>query len=206
MPLPTELCRLPKFRSRLRGGLASVVAAVAALALAGCSSIGGMFGSSTHAGGTTQFPCPAVGVLQGADHITLVRGAGTDLADVMAKAEFGRVVSKCEYNTSDSTIKVDIAYEGIAELGPAATSRSLVLDTFVAVTRRFNAFDNKKIYQVPVTFEPGQNRVRFVQNIDGTVIPYGGDADGRIYQILIGFQLTQQQLDYNRTVPYTPIR
>lgn len=206
MPLPTELRRLPNFRSRLRGGLAPVVAAVAALALAGCSSIGGMFGGSTQTGGTTQYPCPAVGVLQGADHITLLRGAGTDLTDVMAKAEFGRVVSKCEYNTSDSTITVDIAYEGIAELGPAATSRSLVLDTFVAVTRRFDAFDNKKIYQVPVTFEPGQNRVRFVQNIDGTVIPYGGQADGRIYQILIGFQLTQQQLDYNRAVPYTPIR
>ena len=68
----------------------------------------------TEQGGTTQFPCPAVGVLQGADHITLVRGAGTDLTDVMAKAEFGRVVSKCEYNTSDSTITVDIAFEGEA--------------------------------------------------------------------------------------------
>ncbi|WP_211488080.1 hypothetical protein, partial [Escherichia coli] len=83
---------------------------------------------------------------------------------------------------------------------------AMVLDTFVAVTRRFNAFDNKKVYQVPVTFEPGQNRVRFVQNIDGTVLPYGGQADGRIYQILIGFQLTAEQLEYNRTVPYTPIR
>jgi hypothetical protein len=206
MTLPTELRRLPNTRSRFRMSIAPVVATVAALALAGCGSIGGMFGSSTQQGGTTQFPCPAVGVLQGADHITLVRGAGTDLTDVMAKAEFGRVVSQCEYNTSDSTITVDIAFEGVAEIGPAATSRDLVLDTFVAVTRRFDVFDKKQIYQVPVTFEPGMNRMRFVQNIDGTVIPYGGQADGRIYQILIGFQLTAQQLEYNRTVPYTPIR
>ena len=206
MPLPTELRRLPNIRFRLRMGSAPVVATAAALALAGCSSIGGMFGSSTEQGGTTQFPCPSVGVLQGADHITLVRGEGAGSTDIMAKAEFGRVVSKCEYNTSDSTITVDIAFEGIAELGPAATSRDLVLDTFVAVTRRFDVFDKKKIYQVPVTFEPGMNRMRFVQSIDGTVIPYGGQADGRIYQILLGFQLTAQQLEYNRTVPYTPIR
>lgn len=206
MPFPTELCRLPKIRRHLKGSLVPAVATAAALALAGCSSIGGVFGGSTEQGGTTQFPCPAVGVLQEADHITVLRGAGTDLTDVMAKAEFGRVVSKCEYDTSDSTITVDIAFEGIAELGPAATSRELVLDTFVAVTRRFDAFDNKKVYQVPITFEPGLNRMRFVQTIDGTVIPYGGQADGRIYQILIGFQLTPQQLEYNRTVPYTPIR
>jgi hypothetical protein len=206
MPLPTELCRLPNFRSRFRGAVAPVVAAMAALALAGCSSIGGMFGDDTQKGGTTQYPCPQVGVLQGTDHITLVRGAGTDPRDVMAKAEIGRVTSRCEYNLSDSTITVDIAFDGIAELGPAATSRDLVLDTFVAVTRRYNAFDNKKVYQVPVTFEPGMNRMRFVKTVDGTVIPYGGEADGRIYQILIGFQLTQQQLDFNRTVPYTPIR
>jgi len=174
---------------------------VAALALAGCS----MFGSDKE-GGTAQRPCPQVGVLGEADHITLLRGAGADLTDIVARAEIGRVVSKCTYNISASTISVDLAFDGIAELGPAATTQDITFNVFVAVTRRFDTLDKKQIYQIPVSFPAGQRRTRFVYNIDGTILPYGGEADGRIYQVLVGFQLTAEQLEYNRRVPHVPIR
>ncbi|MGB6085937.1 hypothetical protein, partial [Parvibaculum sp.] len=118
----------------------------------------------------------------------------------------GRVVSKCTYNKSDSTITVDLAFDGIAELGPAANSREFTLQTFVAVTRRYTAFDKKQIHNVPVVFEAGQRQMRFVHSVDGTVLPYGENANGSIYQILIGFQLTPEQLQYNRTMPYSAIR
>lgn len=173
------------------------------LALSGC----GMFGESDiKEGGTTLYPCPAVGVLNETDHLTLLSGSGTDLTDVVARAEIGKVVSKCEYDVEASTITVDIAFDGIAELGPAANARALNLKTFVAVTRRFNSFDKKQVYEVPVVFEPGQRQVRFVKTVEGTVLPYGGRADGSIYQILVGFQLTPDQIEYNRRVSYIPIR
>lgn len=200
MPSPTVLRRPLNFSRRV--SRAPLLATLAALALAGC----GMFGSSTKEGGTPLYPCPAVGILQETENITLVRGTGADLTDVILKAEMGRVVSKCTYNTSDSTITVDLAFDGIAELGPAANSREFTLQTFVAVTRRYSAFDKKQIYNVPVVFEAGQRQMRFVQSVDGTVLPYGENADGRIYQILIGFQLTPEQLQYNRRMPYSAIR
>ncbi|MEP0709266.1 hypothetical protein [Parvibaculum sp.] len=206
MPLPTALRRPLKLSSRIPG--APALATLALLALAGCSSVGNMFGvvDETKDGGTTLYPCPAVGVLEGTDHVTLVTGAGTDLTDIVAKAEIGKVVSSCKYNIDESTITVDLAFDGLAELGPAATSRELTLKTFVAVTRRFNAFDKKQVYEVPVTFEAGRRQVGFVKTVEGTILPYGGTADGRIYQILIGFQLTPDQLEYNRNVAYIPIR
>jgi hypothetical protein len=200
MPSSTVLRRPLKSFRRVTG--APLFATLAALALAGC----GMFGSSTTEGGTSLYPCPAVGVLQETENVTLVRGSGADLTDVVLKAEMGRVVSKCTYNTSASTITVDLAFDGLAELGPAATSREFTLQTFVAVTRRYDAFDKKQVYNVPVVFEAGQRQMRFVQSVDGTELPYGEDADGRIYQILIGFQLTPEQLQYNRTMPYSVIR
>ena len=180
-----------------------MLATLAALALSGCGMFGG---GDLKEGGTTLYPCPAVGVLNETDHVTLLSGSGTDLTDIVAKAEIGKVVSRCEYDTEESTITVDIAFDGIAELGPAASARVLTLKTFVAVTRRFNAFDKKQVYEVPVVFEPGQRQVRFVKTVDGTVLPYGGRADGSIYQILVGFQLTPEQLEYNRRVAYSPIR
>ena len=204
MPLPTALRHPLKSDSRFPSGAAPVLAVLAALALAGCNTLG--LTDETKDGGTTAYPCPTVGVLQGTEHVTLVTGAGTDLTDVVAKAEIGKVVSTCEYNIDDATITVDLAFDGLAELGPAATSRDLSLKTFVAVTRRFNSFDNKQVYEVPVTFEAGRRQMRFVKTVEGTILPYGGSADGRIYQILIGFQLTGDQLEYNRDVTYIPIR
>lgn len=200
MPSSTALRRLLNFSRRVFR--APLLAALSALALAGC----GMFGSSTTEGGTSLYPCPTVGILQETENITLVRGTGADLTDVILKAEMGRVVSKCTYNKSDSTITVDLAFDGIAELGPAANSREFTLQTFVAVTRRYTAFDKKQIYNVPVVFEAGQRQMRFVHSVDGTVLPYGENANGSIYQILIGFQLTPEQLQYNRTMPYSAIR
>ncbi|PKQ03135.1 MAG: hypothetical protein CVT72_15610, partial [Alphaproteobacteria bacterium HGW-Alphaproteobacteria-11] len=121
------------FSIALQGLSRPSLALVAALslALAGCSSLNPFGGSETE-GGTAQLPCPQVGVLNETDHITLMRGAGTDLTDIVARAEIGRVVSKCTYNTNDATITVDLAFDGIAELGPAATSRDLVFNVFVA--------------------------------------------------------------------------
>ncbi|MDP2213826.1 MAG: hypothetical protein Q8J81_08255 [Phenylobacterium sp.] len=204
MPFPTVLRRPQASVSRFPSGIAPALLVLAALGLSGCSWLG--MSDETKTGGTTQYPCPAVGVLNETDHVTLLRGAGTDLTDVVARAEIGKVVSKCSYNIDEATIIVDIAFDGIAEIGPAATSRDQTFNTFVAVTRRFNTFDKKQVYEVPVTFAPGQHQMRFVKTVDGTVLPYGGDADGRIYQILIGFQLTAEQLEYNRKVPYAPIR
>lgn len=183
---------------------------LSAMALTGCTSeqafsaIG--IGSTTEEGGTTDRPCPTVGVLNGTDHLTLFNGRGKDLTDVVLRAEIARVVTKCEYNASESTISVDLAFNGIAEIGPAAQSRTQTVTTFVAVTRRFGAKVKKQLYEVPLVFEGASRQVQFLKTIEGTQIPYGGDADGRIYEILVGFQLTPEQLDYNRKVPRVPIR
>jgi hypothetical protein len=202
MPFSPAPSRPTNLASRT-GRAAPLLAVMAALALGGCSWFGGG-GSKT--GGTALYPCPTVGVLNETDHVTLLSGSGTDLTDVVARAEIGQIVSKCEYDTDAATITVDLAFNGIAEIGPAAQARALNLNTFVAVTRRYSAFDNKQVYEVPVVFEPGQRQVRFVKTVEGTVLPYGGQADGSIYQILVGFQLTPEQLAYNRRVSYNPIR
>lgn len=197
---------LPAHRSRM----ALVGLLLSALTLAGCTSeqafsaVG--LGSSTEEGGTADRPCPTVGVLNETDHLTLFNGRGKDLTDVVLRAEIGKVVTKCEYNPEESLISVDLAYNGVAEIGPAAQSRNQTVTTFVAVMRRFGTKVKKQIYEVPLAFGGNSRQIQFLKTVDGTQIPYGGNADGRIYEILIGFQLTPEQLDYNRKVPRVPIR
>ncbi|MAB14468.1 hypothetical protein [Parvibaculum sp.] len=205
------------FSNVLRRTAALAAALSVTLLVAGCSTdddgyatsgIGSMlgFGGSTQEGGTAAYPCPNVGVLDQADRITAFNGSGQDITDVAVRAELNKVVTQCEYNLSDSTITFDIAFDGVAELGPGATSRTQNLPVFMAVTRRFGKLVKKQTMTLPVTFAPGETKVRFTKMLEGNVVPYGKGADGRIYYILVGFQLSQDQLAYNRRVAPVPIR
>ena len=205
------------FSHALRRSAALAAALSVTLFLAGCSTddegyattgIGSMlgFGSTTEEGGTATYPCPHVGVLDQADRITAFNGQGEDITDVEVRAELNKVVTKCEYNIDDSTISFDIAFNGVAEIGPGARSRTVNLPVFVAVTRRFGKLVKKQQLTLPVTFAPGQTKVSFMKTLENNVIPYGQGADGRIYYVLVGFQLTKDQLAYNRNVTPVPIR
>ena len=205
------------FSNALRRSVALAAALSVTLLVAGCSTddegyattgIGNMLGlgSNTQEGGSTAYPCPNVGVLDQADRITVFNGGGKDITDVAVRAELNKVVTQCEYNLDDSTISFDIAFDGVAALGPGAKSRTQNLPVFVAVTRRFGKLVKKETMTLPVSFAAGQATVRFTKTLEKNVIPYGKGADGRIYYVLVGFQLTKDQLAYNRTVAPTPIR
>jgi hypothetical protein len=91
-------------------------------------------------------------------------------------------------------------------MGPAAPSRDLVLKGFVAITRTDGKIVNKQEFDMPVTFDGATRQVRFEKVIEDSVVPYGGTVNGSIYQFLVGFQLTHDQLEYNRKVPQTPLK
>jgi hypothetical protein len=189
-------------------GLALVM--LAPLALGGCSWLG-MGGDDRDDAvmaieAARPKPCPTVGVLDGADRITVFNGQGRDITDVIVKAEISKAVVACEYDIDDSTISVDLAFNGLAEMGPAARSSDMNLKGFLAVTRIDGKKVSKQIYDIPVSFDEGSRQVRFLKSIEQTVVPYGGEVDGSIYEFLIGFQVTQSQLDYNRKAQVAPLR
>ncbi len=177
------------------------------LALGGCSWLG--MGSDTdevdYIDKTLPKPCPAIGVLGDADRITVFNGQGRDLTDVVVRAEISKAAIKCEYDTDDHTISVDLAFNGGAEMGPAATTRNMALKGFLAITRVDGTKVSKQLYDIPVTFDKARN-VRFLKSIEETIVPYTAAKNGATYEFLVGFQLTQEQLDYNRKVPLGPLR
>jgi hypothetical protein len=188
--------------------LTTIAALVALpLALGGCSWLG--MGSNDDAAdleSSLPKPCPSIGVLSGADRITIFNGSGRDLTDIVARAEIRKAVIQCKYDTDDSTISVDLAYDGTASLGPAATSRDLTLKGFLAIVRTDGKRDSKQIYEIPISFAGATREVRFTKTIEDTVVSYGGSVNGSIYEFLVGFQVTPEQLEYNRKVPGSPLK
>lgn len=206
MPFPIEPTGLPRHAGvfSLRGlGLAALL--VMPLALGGCSMFGGDDEAVDVVEKDAPKPCPTVGVLDGADHMTLFNGRGKDLTDVVLRAEICKSVLQCEYDSDNSEISVNVAFDGTVDLGPAATSREANIPGFIAIVRHGYMLSKQQL-DIPVTFDGAARTVKFLKTIEDTKIPIGGEINGAAYEVIVGFQLTQDQLDYNKKVPATPLR
>jgi hypothetical protein len=208
MPFPTKRqdASRPTIKALRGAGLAALL--FAPMLLGGCSWFDESNKDKALAAivAAAPKPCPTVGVLDGADRITIFNGQGHDITDVIVKAEVSKALTRCEYDTDAHTISVDVAFNGVAEMGPAATARNMNLKGFLAITRTDGKKVSKQIYDIPITFDEGTRQVRFVKSIEGTVVPYGGTVNGSIYEFLLGFQVTRAQLDYNRKMPTGSLR
>ncbi|WOF73111.1 hypothetical protein QMT40_000737 [Parvibaculaceae bacterium PLY_AMNH_Bact1] len=143
-------------------------------------------------------PCPGVGILGGTENLTSFSGAGNDITDIALTAELERVVSRCEYDIDDGIIYVDLAVRGVAEIGPAAASREVTVPMFIALTEINSRVLRKDTFLLPLTFEGNQRTTRFIHTIEETKVPYVARIDGSAYEILVGFQLTPEELAYNK--------
>lgn len=150
-------------------------------------------------------PCPAVGILQDSEKITLFRGASQDAGDVVLRAEIRKAVIKCEYDEDDSVISADVGFDGAAITGPAASGTVQTLPGFLAIIRQGKIID-KQAYDIPVEFSDGASRVRFIKTIEGTKLPWSGRLNGAAYELMVGFQVTPEQLAYNRKAPSGPMK
>lgn len=208
MPFPTERQNAPRPLPRALRGLGLATLLMVPLALGGCSWLGMSKEDEAVAAieAAAPKPCPSVGVLDGADRITVFNGQGHDLTDVVVRAEISKAVTSCEYDTGDHTISVDIAFNGAAEMGPAATSTDMTLKGFLAVTRVDGRKVSKQIYDIPLSFDGKSRQIRFLKSIDDTVVPYSNTMNGSIYVMLVGFQVTPEQLAYNRKAPTGPLK
>ncbi len=206
MPFSIEPTGLPRRAGvfSVRGlGLAALL--VMPLALGGCSMFGGDDEAVDVVEKDAPKPCPTVGVLDGADHVTLFNGRGKDLTDVVLRAEIRKSVLQCEYDSDNAEISVNVAFDGTVDLGPAATSREANIPGFIAIVRH-GYMVSKQPLDIPVQFEGAARTVKFLKTIEDTKIPIGGELNGAAYEVIVGFQVTKDELDYNKKVPSTPLR
>ena len=58
----------------------------------------------------------------------------------------------------------------------------------------------KQVFPVTVEFRPGQERVEVTEIFDPVRIPRAGaDTSGVNFEVLVGFELTDEQLEFNRS-------
>lgn len=162
---------------------------LAALALAACDPF---------TNNTPQFACPRFGGLETATQQVKFRpGEGRDLTDVMYMIRLNGVQRVCEYDRGGVAVAMRVGFA--LELGPANPDRNASFQYFVAITDGDNNVLTKQVFPVALAFPANVGYVEKTDELDQRIpMPVGRSASA--YQIIVGLQLSEAELDYNRRV------
>ncbi len=141
--------------------------------------------------------CPRVDTLIGADRITqFLPGPARDLTDIEFEGTIARVRSDCDYDRN-GFVEVSATIDMVFSRGPAMRDDTARFEYFVAVAGPGDEIIDKQNFVLDIPFTEGATRVAARDEITQE-FSHDPDIDARGYRIFIGFQLTREQLDYQR--------
>ena len=143
-------------------------------------------------------PCPKVSVLKQTRLLTLYGdGPGRDDSNVAFKLNLRSVASDCDYDVDDEEgggVEVTFALPIQATRGPAAGTDRVSVPFYVAIADPGRRIVAKEVFSAQLVFEADAASAQTVEEIEQW-IPLGPGEIGAGYETLIGFQLTQAQLE-----------
>lgn len=149
---------------------------------------------------TANLPCPTVAIVaEAADVTKFLPGPGRDLTDVVAEAHIDDFDGSCITDTDANSrqVEVELRLNITARRGPASSERQAKLEYFVAIGDRDNAILAKKTFAGAFEFEGNRTLSSIAEELVQR-IPLGDGETGENFKILIGFQLSDEELQYNR--------
>ncbi len=184
MPVPSRAVRLAR---ALRSACPSLgLLLLTAAGLAGCGPT------------LPKFPpaCPVTAILRDGADLTRFRGAGTDLTDMVVDGRITGLSGKCSLDDLTHLHTV-ISVSMDLSRGPAMEGRQADVTYFLSVSRG-DAILDKRDYTFNVEFPRNSERVRLVGDQIDLVLPINDKLTGAAYSVLVGFQLTPDELAFNR--------
>ncbi len=146
-------------------------------------------------------PCPNVRILEPASRVTkYLSGQGRDMTDIILIAKITDFQGECETRDVDDrtqVVNMDLTVVFQADMGPANRSLTGEFSYFVAVVDAADRILAKEVFPVTAAFELGRNRV-FVQDLAYQAIELLAGETAADYDILLGLQLTSDELTQNR--------
>jgi len=147
--------------------------------------------------------CPKATILHEAGALTRFRdGAGRDLIDVDFEGEITAISGECRYDIDDDTgagaIDMRVRAEFEFTRGPANSDSVAAFDYFVVLTDAAGEVISKQVF--PFKSEFWTNRT-VITDRDAPVeltIPVKAGQSGEDFLVFVGFQLSRDELLYNR--------
>jgi len=149
-------------------------------------------------------PCPAVSILPQTGYVTKFAGNGTDLSDIAYEAKVEMPVSPlCWYSEDENPAYIRTALQVKVNVarGPKFTGDHVSLKYFIAITGPGGERVKKELFDSDVDFSKGQVNSFTIDEIDPIKIFPKANENGDYYRIYVGFDLTKEELDYNKRNP-----
>ena len=160
---------------------------LAAAALSACSDTSEQFPP----------PCPATSILGDAADLTRYRGTGQDLTDMVLSGRITGLSGSCKRVASGDVVLTTVNVGLDLARGPAARGRLVETAYFVALTRG-DAILAKQVYPLRGQFPPNTDRIRLTGDQIEVRVPNDGKEGAAAYRVLVGFELTPEELASNR--------
>ena len=146
-------------------------------------------------------PCPNIVIVRDAAELTqFLPGPGRDLTDVTLEARIADFQGFCETDLEDNgtgTVEVELQLIMAATRGPAAATRDATVRYFVAIADTDETILAREVFETSINFEGNRNRLGFAEELAQT-IPLRAGQFGDAFNIFVGFELSDEDLAYNR--------
>ncbi|MDA0368538.1 MAG: hypothetical protein O3C65_13320 [Proteobacteria bacterium] len=147
---------------------------------------------------TPPLPCPPVSILGDAEDITLFAAdRGEDLTDIAYRASIDQIGRNCDYARAGDSVTSTISVRLVATRGPAAQVDEGSFVFFVAVVDKEQNILARERFESAFSFQPNQRQAAAIEEIE-QIIPIKSGLRGLDYEVLVGFELTPAQLEFNR--------
>ena len=127
-------------------------------------------------------------------------------ASKVSEVEIRNVSNTCRVENGGLVMQIDIALYG--ETGPKARMKpgdkpSFAYPYFVAVTDEQGTVVSKEIFAASLAYGREQKDINQTESVFQTM-PFPDPANGKTYNVIVGLQLTQDQLAYNQRLAAAP--
>ncbi|MFO1118844.1 MAG: hypothetical protein U1E38_01475 [Rhodospirillales bacterium] len=147
--------------------------------------------------------CPRVAVLTEAGALTRFQpGPGRDILDIDFQGNIGDIISSCEFpDAKDGGRRVNVQLAPVFVFTRGAANRDPKIDfTYFVSVVRDETILMKEEFAAQTQFAPNRGRV-VVRDDDPSIsieIPLPFKAAEYEYEVLVGFQLSAEELAYNQ--------
>lgn len=176
----------------MRGWASAALLLATALAVAGC----GMFGSRKEA----KLVCPVSVIAPDADKLAVFSPGGSGINDVRYGVMVNALSSRCSRTDHGLVVDTRVEFRLVAK-DPTLRTGSFVY--FVSVVDSNREILTKQTYAVPFEFGPREmaltRRDELISNL-----PLRNVSTGGAYAVVVGLQLTEAQLRFNRAAERSP--
>ena len=142
--------------------------------------------------------CPVPAILADTNAITVMRpGTTPDLANELYSVKLMNAEGDCVYNQSTQVVRASMDLTFHASRAPSRDAASYTVPYFVVVNENAKIYA-KHLYNLRVSFAPGAATADITQAPEDVSIKIGNGKLPWNYQLMAGFQLTPDQMEYNR--------